>query len=163
MYIYFDFECTQENGIHIPNLCVAHRVCQHCDHLTVDQTCSHCEHLGPRRHLFRGPETLKQFMEWLFQAQPHATQKSQSQLLHQEAIVIAHNFKGYDGQFILNYLVHTACITPSVIMNGTKILSMQALGLKFIDSYNYLPFALSKMPSAFGFEELKKGYFPHFF
>lgn len=163
MYIYFDFECTQENGTHVPNLCVAHRVCQYCDHLKVDQPCSHCEHLGPRRHLFRGSETLKQFMEWLFQAQPHATQKSQSQLLHEGAIVIAHNFKGYDGQFILNYLVHTACITPSVIMNGTKILSMEVLGLKFIDSYNYLPFALSKMPSAFGFEEMKKGYFPHFF
>lgn len=122
MYIYFDFECTQENGIHVPNVCVPHRVCQHCDHLTVDQTCSHCKHFNPRRHLFRGPETLQQFMEWLFQTQPHATQKSQSQLLHQDNIVIFHNFKGYDGQFILNYLVHTACITPTVNMNGTKIL-----------------------------------------
>ena len=27
-YIYFDFECTQENGIHTPNLCVAESVCQ---------------------------------------------------------------------------------------------------------------------------------------
>lgn len=35
LYIYFDFECTQENGIHVPNVCVPHRVCQHCDHLTV--------------------------------------------------------------------------------------------------------------------------------
>ena len=48
-------------------------------------------------------------------------------------------------------------------MNGTKILSMQALDLKFIDSFNYLPFALSKMPSAFSLTELKKGYFPQFF
>ena len=40
---------------------------------------------------------------------------------------------------------------------------MQALDVKFIDSYNYLPFALAKMPSAFGMKELKKGYFPHFF
>lgn len=63
----------------------------------------------------------------------------------------------------MNYLVHTACIFPSVIMKGTKILSMQACGLKFLDSYNYLPFALSKMPSAFGFQEFKKGCFPHFF
>lgn len=163
LYIYFDFECTQENGIHVPNLCVAHRVCQHCDHLPVDQTCSHCDFLGGRRHLFRGSDTLTQFMEWLFQSQTHPTQKNQCLLLHKDAIVIAHNFKGYDGQFILNYLVHTSCVTPTVIMNGTKILSMQVLGLKFIDSYNYLPFALSKMPSAFGFEELKKGYFPHFF
>ena len=101
-------------------------------------------------------------MDWLFQTQSHPGGQA-SCLLHQEAIVIAHNFKGYDGQFILNHLVHTACITPTVIMNGTKILSMQALDLKFLDSYNYLPFALSKMPSAFGLTELKKGYFPHFF
>lgn len=59
----------------------------------------------------------------------------------------------------MNYLVHIACITPTVIKNGTKILSMQALGLKFLDSYNYLPFALSKMSSAFGFEKLKKRLF----
>ena len=66
-------------------------------------------------------------------------------------------------KLILNYLVHTACITPRVIVNGTKILSMQALGLKFLDSYNYLPFSLSKMLSAFGLTELKKVYFPHLF
>ena len=32
---------------------------------------------------------------------------------------------------------HTACFTPNVIMNETKILSMQALDLKFLGSYNY--------------------------
>lgn len=101
-------------------------------------------------------------MDWLFQSQPLSTKKGESRLLHQDAIVIAHNFKGYDGQFILNYFMHTACISPSMIMNGTKILSMRACGLKFLDSYNYLPFALSKMPSAFGFQELKKDIFPTF-
>lgn len=70
--------------------------------------------------------------------------------MHDGAIVIAHNFKGYDGQFIWNYIVHQACIKPSVIMNGSKILSMTICDLKFIDSFNYLPFALAKMPSAFG-------------
>ena len=163
MYIYFDFECTQEKGIHVPNLCVAHRVCQYCEHLPIDQPCKRCEAFGPRRYLFQGPNTLKDFMDWLLLATaPHA-QGQASAMVNKDAIVIAHNFKGYDGQFILNYLVHTACITPTVIMNGTKILSMQALDLKFIDSFNYLPFALAKTPSAFGLKELKKGYFPHFF
>ena len=93
-------------------------------------------------------------MDWLLATTPHAEGQA-SAMVHKDAIVIAHTFKGYEGQFILNYLVHTACITPTVIMNGTKMLSMQALDLKFIDSYNYLP--------AFGLKELKKGYFPHFF
>nr|XP_022308123.1 uncharacterized protein LOC111114127 [Crassostrea virginica] len=100
-------------------------------------------------------------MDWLLATTPHA--QGQCAIVNKDCIVIAHNFKGYDGQFILNYLVRTACITPNVIMNGTKILSMQALDLKLIDSFNYLPFALAKMPSAFGLKELKKGYFPHFF
>ncbi|XP_056001762.1 uncharacterized protein LOC130048746 [Ostrea edulis] len=100
-------------------------------------------------------------MEWLLQSE--TDEQGHVELKHDEATIIAHNFKGYDGQFILNYLVHTACIKPTVILNGSKILSMQVLGLRFIDSYNFLPFALAKMPSAFGLTELKKGYFPHFF
>jgi hypothetical protein len=40
---------------------------------------------------------------------------------------------------------------------------LEVCGLKFIDSYNFLPCALAKMPAAFGLSELKKGYFPHFF
>lgn len=83
--------------------------------------------------------------------------------MHDGAFVIAHNFKGYEGQFILNYIVHKACIKPSVIMNGSKILSMNICDINSIDSYNYLPFALAKMHSAFGLQELKKGYFPQFF
>ncbi|KAG5876882.1 hypothetical protein JTB14_007458 [Gonioctena quinquepunctata] len=35
--------------------------------------------------------------------------------------------------------------------------------VKFLDSLNYFPMALSKLPKAFGFTELKKGYFPHLF
>ncbi|KAG5862287.1 hypothetical protein JTB14_015426 [Gonioctena quinquepunctata] len=35
--------------------------------------------------------------------------------------------------------------------------------VKFLDSPNYFPMALSKLPKAFGFTELKKGYFPYLF
>ena len=117
-YIYFDFECTQENGIHIPNLCVAERVCQHCDSL--DSPCNHCQ-AEQRRFVFKGPDTLKEFMEWLLETDTHQGKVSYK---NQDAVVIAHNFQGYDGQFILNYLVHTACIKPSVILNGSKILCL---------------------------------------
>ncbi|KAG8227913.1 hypothetical protein J437_LFUL011841 [Ladona fulva] len=49
-------------------------------------------------------------------------------------------------------------------MNGTKILSISYDGLRFVDSLNFLPMALSKLPSALGLgESLGKGYFPHFF
>jgi hypothetical protein len=100
-------------------------------------------------------------MDWLLETE--ANDRRDVTFKNQDAIVIAHNFKGYDGQFILNYLVHTACIKPKVILNGSKMLCMEVCGLKFIDSYNFLPCALAKMPAAFGLTELKKGYFPHFF
>ena len=35
--------------------------------------------------------------------------------------------------------------------------------IKMIDSINFLPMALAKLPQTFGFNELKKGYFPHLF
>jgi hypothetical protein len=100
-------------------------------------------------------------MDWILETETNS--RGEVTYKNQDAIVIAHNFKGYDGQFILNYLVHRACIKPSVILNGTKILCLEVCDIKFIDSYNFLPFALAKMPSAFGLSELKKGYFPHFF
>jgi hypothetical protein len=37
------------------------------------------------------------------------------------------------------------------------------MGIKIIDSINFIPINLSKMPKTFGLSELKKEYFPHFF
>ncbi|CAH1106576.1 unnamed protein product [Psylliodes chrysocephalus] len=48
-------------------------------------------------------------------------------------------------------------------MRGTKLISMTVGNIKFLDSLNYFPMALSKLPDAFGFSEFKKGHFPHLF
>jgi len=40
---------------------------------------------------------------------------------------------------------------------------MEAGGVRIIDTLNFIPMALSSFPKTFGFTELKKGYFPHFF
>ena len=37
------------------------------------------------------------------------------------------------------------------------------LNIKVIDSFNHLPMSLSKLPRAFGLDEIKKGYFAHLF
>ena len=39
----------------------------------------------------------------------------------------------------------------------------RGLNIKVLDSLNFLPMALSKIPKALGLQELKKGFFPHFF
>ena len=102
--------------------------------------------------LFRGKDTVKEFCEWLLTKE------------HQDCIVVAHNFQGYDGYFIQNYLNKNA-IKYEVILRGAKILSMTIplFNIKFIDSLNFIPMSLAKFPKTFGQAELCKGYFPHLF
>ena len=105
-----------------------------------------------RQKLFNGKDTVKEFCEWLFSKE------------HQDCIVVAHNFQGYDGYFIQNFLIKNA-IYHKVIYRGAKILSMTVpmFNMKFIDSLNFMPMALAALPKTFGVPELCKGYFPHLF
>ena len=102
--------------------------------------------------IFRGSDTTKGFCEWLLTKE------------HQDCIVVAHNFQGYDGYFIQNFLNKNA-IKYEVILRGAKILSMTIpmFNIKFIDSLNFIPMSLSQFPKTFGKAELCKGYFPHLF
>ena len=131
--LFFDFEATQEHGIHQPNLCVVH-----------DEE--------KEVALFQGKDTVKQFCQWLFTPQ------------HKGCIVVAHNFQGYDGYFICDYLVQNA-IHYDIIYRGAKNLTMKVpdWDIRFIDSLNFIPMALAKFPKTFGQDELCKGYFPHAF
>ena len=131
--LFFDLECKQEHGVHEANLCIVH-----------DET--------GHEKLFQGNDTIKKFCEWLLTKE------------HQDCIVVAHNFQGYDGYFIQNYLNKNA-IKYEVILRGAKILSMTIpmFNIKFIDSLNFIPMALSQFPKTFGKTELCKGYFPHLF
>ena len=102
--------------------------------------------------LFQGKDTVKNFCEWLFTPE------------HKGCIVVAHNFQGYDGYFINEYLIDNA-IHYEIIYRGAKSLSMTVpiFNIKFIDSINFIPMSLAKFPKTFGQDELCKGYFPHMF
>ena len=43
-FIFYDFECTQENGNHVPNFVVAQSICPKCedDPITEKATCNNC-------------------------------------------------------------------------------------------------------------------------
>ena len=102
--------------------------------------------------LFQGKDTVKDFCQWLFTPQ------------HKGCIVVAHNFQGYDGYFIKDFLIQNA-IPYEIIYRGAKSLSLKVPGwdIRFIDSINFIPMALAKFPKTFGQDELCKGYFPHMF
>ncbi|KAK7598318.1 hypothetical protein V9T40_006553 [Parthenolecanium corni] len=97
-------------------------------------------------------DTNDAFCEWLISRK------------HQGYTAIAHYARGYDSQFILQYLVANT-LKPHTIYCGTKIMVLEVsnLGFKVIDSHNFVAAPLSAFPKTFNLLELKKGYFPHYF
>ena len=102
--------------------------------------------------LFQGKDTVREFCQWLFTEE------------RKDCIVVAHNFQGYDGYFITDYLIENA-IHYEIIYRGAKSLSLKVPGwdIRFIDSLSFIPMSLAKFPKTFGQDELCKGYFPHTF
>jgi hypothetical protein len=64
-------------------------------------------------------------------------------------------------QYIISSMFEKAATT--VLVCGTKILSITFRNVKLIDSLNFIPLALAKFPKTFNLVELKKGFFPHEF
>jgi len=76
---------------------------------------------------------------------------------------IAHHTKGYDVQFILNWLVGRG-LKPNIISVGNKGLSLEVkFDYIFIDSLSFTLCALRDFPKTFELAELAKGHFPHKF
>ncbi len=138
-YIFFDYEAYQcpDKLKHIANLVIAEKVCISCIN---KETCK----MDCKVYKFFDNNT---FCKWLFG-------KSNFNFT-----AIAHNFQGYDGIFLMEYIHSTIISTeskPEVILNGTKILTLSFKGVRLIDSFSFLPFALEKFPKTFGLTELKK-------
>ena len=78
--------------------------------------------------------------------------------------LIAHNARGYDLHFVLKWPIDQG-IKPYCVYNGCKIMFMEIpkLSIRFIDSLNFLQMPLNLFPKTFGINELKKGFFPHYF
>jgi hypothetical protein len=80
---------------------------------------------------------------------------------NKKCIAIAHNFRGYDGLFIVEYILQVISpfdSRPKILLNGSKILSIEFRGIKFIDSLSFIPMPLEKFTKTFDLKELKKGF-----
>ena len=155
-FIFFDIECCQDTSLHTPILCVAERVCQVCiksgeaaSEFDVSSSCANC---GVHQHVFYGTDCIKSFCDWLICDE------------HKNSRVMCHNFRGYDSYFILEK-IYELTVKPEVIYNGGKVMSLKIpkYDIRFIDSLNFMPMALSKIPSTFDLQELRKGFFPHLY
>ena len=136
LHVFFDIEARQPHEKHIANLVVAE---------TDDDD-------DPPQRFF-GPFCIPDFLKWLDTLTLHDTR---------QVNVLAHNFQGYDGYFILHQYYDDNRIVQQ-IRNGCKLLEVKHDRLRFIDSMSFFQMPLSAFPKTFGLTELKKGYFPHKF
>ncbi|XP_048252721.1 uncharacterized protein LOC125380975 [Haliotis rufescens] len=186
-FIFYDFETAQDTGKHVPNLCVTHLGCGGCIGNKSDNLCDTCpwraEGEGPSRvKVFKGASSLNDMGDWLLRVADGGTKKKGKKRKRQsdgdsedgtdegddddeeEAIIaIAHNYRGYDGHLLLQYLHKKIVKPPEILMRGQQILQMKVGRVTFKDSLNFLSMPLKNFPKTFGLSELQKGYFPHFF
>ena len=128
-YMFYDFETTQDTGVHIVNWV-------------------HAWDFNGEEHTF---DTIDEFCKFVFDTSDY-----------KNYTFIAHNAKAFDNQFILKYCIENG-LKPYTINNGTKIMYMNVSNRTFLDSINFVNGRLANFPKTFGFKELKKGYFPHYF
>ena len=135
LHVFFDIEAMQPQEQHIANLVVAE---------TEDDDQPMC---------FPGNHCVRDFLEWLDTLTLHDTR---------QVNVLAHNFQGYDGFFIIHQYYGDNRIVEQ-LRNGCKLLQVQHDRIRFIDSLSFFQMPLSAFPKTFGLTELCKGYFPHKF
>ena len=140
--LFFDFECTQEHGIHEVNLCVVY------------------DEEGEVK-VFRGKDTVKEFCEWLFKPEHDKCIVIAHNFQGYDSYPILNqlNQQGIPYDVIYN---GAKCVTLTTKPKQKKRTSLK-IDIKFIDSLNFIPMALAKFPKTFGQDELCKGYFPHLF
>jgi len=154
--IFYDLESIQTEKVdggealkHQAVLCISQQVCPACiENDSLQFVCTDC---GEREHTFMGTDCIVRFLDFV----------SEQFGMTKEAVIVAHNGRSYDHQFVLKEFIRRKW-KPKLIVKGTKITLMEYKNLRFIDSINFLQMALAKFPSTFGISELKKGYFPHF-
>ena len=135
LHVFFDIEAMQPHEKHIANLVVAE---------TED---------NDEPKAFQGPSCTRDFLQWLDTLALHDTR---------QVNVIAHNFQGYDGYFIIQEYYGDNRIVEQ-LRNGCKLLEIKHDRIRFIDSMSFFQMPLSAFPKTFGLTELCKGYFPHKF
>ncbi len=131
--MFFDFECIQDEGVHIPNLCIV-------------------QNESGNETVFSGPDTKNEFCEWIFQPQHAKTTFVAHNLQVYDGYFIL--------QYLYNQGISPELITCGAKILS---LTVSELDIKFIDSLCFIPMKLADFPKTFGLTQLEKGYFPHFF
>ena len=139
--LFFDFECTQEHGIHEVNLCVVY------------------DEEGEVA-VFRGKNTVKDFCEWLFTLEHNKCIVMAHNFQGYDSYPI---MKFLNKNAIPYDVIHNGAKCVTLTTKTKQKRKLFQIEIRFIDSSNFIPMALARFPKTFGQDELCKGYFPHFF
>ena len=139
-YIFYDIETHTDEAVLPHDVDVADRKMVHYTDWVEAQYYD-----GTRRTF----DTIDSFCTWLFDFGTHS-----------EYTVIAHNGRGYDFIFVLQWLAtqgHKVSYTHlKTVQNGTKVMSMKVIKgtkvIRFVDSLNFFACALSDLPKTFGIQ-----------
>ncbi|KAG8238381.1 hypothetical protein J437_LFUL018335 [Ladona fulva] len=147
----FNMKLTGDSSVfqHVPVLCIAHCACKNCYGAEDSETL--CTIHGIKQQILESISCIRGFQVF------HITNFG-------NVICIAHNLKGYNGQFLMKQAISNIKMTPEVFLTGTKIMTMRVNNIKFLDTLNFLPMPLAKLPKTLNVaNDLMKGFFPHFF
>ena len=94
---------------------------------------------------------MEEFGRWLYQDK------------HRGYTIIAHNFRSFDGQFILRHMMKNN-MKVQVIKRGTQLLEIEyaRMKMKSRDTLNFCALRLDQFPKSVGLRDIAaKGSFPH--
>lgn len=95
-------------------------------------------------------ENEDKFISWLYREE------------HKGYTFIAHNAGRYDTHFIKKKFISRGILTSDIVTGNTFIeVKTIKYGIRFIDSYRFIPIPLRKFPQTFGIKDIKKGFFPY--
>ena len=154
LYVFLDFETKQDmkrsdrTNEHVPNLVSLQQFCSKCENISdIEQHCIQC---GDLIHSY-WDDPVGDMLSYLCESRPWV----------EKIVLFAHNAKAFELHFNLNRAIFLKW-QVKLIMNGMKIMCIRLEYLVFLASVSFLPFALRKMPEAFGLT-VTKSWYPHYF
>jgi len=149
----FDIESALiKNGnsyAHKANLLICNTVCDDCfDYNTLSKKNDICIKCGRFQHIFESYTCVRDFGNYLYGELAQKAEKGKGRVY-----VFAHNFRAYDGHFVIQDLFRRNFMNVEPIMNGSKILKIDVSPIRFIDSLSFFLQPLSALPKSFGFED----------
>ena len=106
--------------------------------------------------IFDGYDCINGFMDYIFDVNYSYKSSSTDSKGYVNTVILAHNFRGYDGKFILAWAQNRS-IPFDIIRNGSNIQMLSFLDgkIKFIDTLNFFQCPLKTLSETFNIQPKK--------